>query len=91
MAPLTEQVFASQSTEAYNGGVQNATARREPPVAWPKLGKEFDMSNDTPLRDSLSNRLGGPHKLCDLMPLVLAQFAACDDEEESEAPASDGE
>ena len=50
MAPHTEQVFASRSLEAYNGGVQNATARREPPVAWPKLGKEFDMSDDTPRR-----------------------------------------
>lgn len=91
MARHSEHVFASECQSAYDGRVQNATARREPPVAWPKLGKEFDMSNDTPLRDSLSNRLGGPHKLCDLMPLVLAQFAACDDEEESEAPASDGE
>lgn len=91
MAAHTEQVFASRSLEAYNGGVQNATARREPPVAWPKLGKEFDMSNDTPLRDSLSNRLGGPHKLSDLMPLVLAQYVPAEPEEEAEAPASDGE
>lgn len=49
-----------------------------------------DMSNDTPLHDILSNRLGGPHKLSDLMPLVLAQIPQ-DTDDEAEAPAGDDE